>query len=713
MHNAAHLLLTFVLGLGALNGCTRKESKDTTMSETAPEAGHRNRLQYESSPYLLAHADNPVDWYPWGEEALQKAREENKPIFLSIGYASCHWCHVMERESFENEDIAALMNKYFINIKVDREQRPDLDQIYMSFTTALTGRGGWPMSVFLTPDLKPFFAGTYFPPDDRPGMPGFRRVLTEIGLAWESERDKILESADYIHTELSKRLAPTSGRALLTADMIKRGAQSLLQQFDQRFGGFGNRPKFPHPLELSLFLRYYTRSGELGYLQAAEKALTAMAHGGVYDQLGGGFHRYSVDERWLVPHFEKMLYDNSLLTCLYADAYRITGRDEYRTIVRRTLDFMLREMTDEAGGFYSALDADSEGEEGKYYLWDKAEIDAVLGADAEWFSRYYGVTDGGNFEGRNILHVTAEADRIRQELGDDFTKRFELARRKLMTAREKRVRPLTDDKVVTSWNGLAVSAFCYGYQVTGDERYLQAARRNAAFVQETLYQDGRLIHSWRDGRHSEGRFLEDYAYYLRGLLDLYATDLGENDRWLTFARSLADSAVALFMDDDGTLYLREADLPDLIMRPRDEVDGALPAPGSVLIQSLLRLSRLTDDNRYMELAQQALRAVSPMMERNPNAMSTALAALDYLLGDKIEIVIVGDSPVRTEMVTEVYRRYLPHALLAVSADGHEDLPLFEGRTAKDGQTVAYVCRNSVCRLPVSTLEEFREQLDAL
>jgi len=680
---------------------------------------HTNRLISENSPYLLSHAHNPVDWYPWGSEALSRAKAENKPIFLSIGYAACHWCHVMERESFENPEIAEIMNRLFISIKVDREQRPDLDHIYMSFTTAMTGQGGWPMSVFLTPQLKPFFAGTYFPPDDRYGRPGFKKVLTELGQAYGDQAGQIIESSEEIFAEVERHLSSTAEPTLLTKDVIASGVKQLIGTIDHQYGGFGTAPKFPHSVELSLFLRHYRASGDLSYLQAAQKALVGMGQGGIYDHIGGGFSRYSVDAMWLVPHFEKMLYDNALLVTTYVEAFQITGIDFYRTIVCGVLDFILQEMTDSSGGFYSALDADSEGEEGKFYVWSADEIKSILGADADLFMQYYNVTQEGNFEGLNILNINLNSENVRESCGltpDAFIEKIAECRYKLFEARAKRIRPLTDDKILTSWNGLALSAFCKGYQITSETRYLDAAIANAEFVSKKLHRDGRLTHSFREGIHSEGQFLEDYAYYLRGLIDLYESDIKDNTKWLAFARQLADSALELFMDEGGNLYLREANQADLIVRPKEENDSALPAPGSFFIEALLKLNRITGEQKYLSAAENGLRKLSGKMAKYPSAFSSALLALDYWLGDKIEIVLVGNSADAYEMRQEVYRRYLPHKVLSMAFGDKAQLtssPLFEGRLPTKGRTTAYVCRNSTCELPVTDLEAFKAQLNNL
>ncbi|HWR83456.1 MAG TPA: thioredoxin domain-containing protein [Candidatus Deferrimicrobium sp.] len=705
-------LATMVAGQ---NDATAGE-KDLSMKETTESSPRQaNHLAGENSPYLLSHAHNPVNWYPWGEEALAKAKAEDKPIFLSIGYAACHWCHVMERESFENEEIAAVLNRHFVSIKVDREQRPDLDEIYMAFTTALTGRGGWPMSVFLTPDLKPFFAGTYFPPQDQYGRPGFLRVITEIAAAYSRDRAAVAESALKIYDEVITRVTDAMPPALLTAEMVSRTARSLMQNFDDVHGGFGSAPKFPHVLELSLCLRHYKKTGDLSYLQAAEKTLRAMAHGGIYDHLAGGFARYSTDARWLVPHFEKMLYDNALLVPVYVEAYQITRDEFYRTVVGQTLDFLLNEMTDATGGFYSAIDADSEGEEGRYYVWTKHEIDSILGDDrSRPFTRYYNVTEQGNFEGRNILNIDATSDRFRAETDEaDFDRLIEDCRQRLAAARAQRVRPLTDDKILTSWNGLALSAFCRGYQITGDQRYLNAAVRNAVVIETELFRDGRLTHAFRDGHHSEGEFLEDYAYLVHGLLDLYETDTSGNCRWLAFTLKLTDRVAALFADSSGRLYLRPDNQKDLIIRPFNESDGSLPAPGSIMIANWLKLNRLTGRTEYLEQAEKALRALSGKIERASWAMTAAVLALDYYVNDKVEIVVIGTGQQRVAMLDQLYRRFIPNRLIAISDDGHDPLPVFEGREVDEGEVRAYICRNSVCRLPAATVEEFKAQLDRL
>ncbi|MFH1374163.1 MAG: thioredoxin domain-containing protein [bacterium] len=677
------------------------------------EHDYTNHLVNESSPYLLSHAHNPVDWYPWGDEALNKAKAEDKPIFLSIGYSACHWCHVMERKSFENEEVAAILNEHFVSIKVDREQRPDLDHIYMTFTTAMTGSGGWPMSVFLTPYLKPFFAGTYFPPVEGYGRPSFMKVIKEITGSYRRDKQAIFQSSEDLYDKIVQRLSMNNANSELSRDHVDLAASELMRNFDHVNGGFGSQPKFPHALELSLFLRHFKSTGDSSYLTATEKALTAMARGGIYDHLGGGFSRYSTDRQWLVPHFEKMLYDNSLLVPVYVEAWQITHNEEYFRVVRETLDWMLREMSNPNGGFYSALDADSEGEEGKFYVWSKAEIESILGPNhAEPFLGYYNVTAAGNFEGHNILHITDVPKGIeKQGNPDEFRKYVKRSREKLFEHRAKRIRPLTDDKILTSWNGLALTALCRGYQVTGEKRYLDAAIRNATFVSEKLWRDGKLTHSYRQEKHANGQFLEDYAYYARGLIDLYQSDLStQGEKWLMLASNLADTAIVLFLDEDGTFYLRPAGQDDLILRPKDEHDGATPAPGSVMIDNLLKLHRLTDRNIYLHSAEKALAALSGQIAGNPSAMTSGVLALDYRLSDKLEIVLVGDGAERDTMLQELYGRFLPNSIVAVSKNGNSTLPLFEGRQPDESVAIAYVCRNSVCSIPAETVEDLKKQL---
>ncbi len=669
-----------------------------------------NHLLNESSPYLLAHAYNPVHWYPWGREALDRARNEDKPIFLSIGYSACHWCHVMEEESFENDEIARILNENYISIKVDREQRPDIDQIYMTAVSAMTGSGGWPLSVFLTPDLKPFFGGTYFPPDDRYRRPGFRYVISELAASYKTERAGLEEMAGKIVDALRPGSTSPGDSVVLDKSLISNCIRALMNNFDPFNGGFGRAPKFPHPTELSFMLKYAFINKEDTVLNAARKSLDLMARGGIYDHLGGGFHRYSTDARWLVPHFEKMLYDNALLAITYADAYQITKSGGYERVVRHTLDFILRELTDKDGGFFSSLDADSEGHEGKFYTWKKSEIEWILGAKAEIFCHYYNVSDDGNFEdSTNIFNIDSTSDQYIERLGineREFQKTLNDARAVLFEVREKRVRPGLDDKILTSWNGLAISALSRGFQVTREERYRDAAVKAANFIKDNLYDDGELTHAWRSGVKSEGQFLEDYAYLSAGLLDLYETVYDYS--WVEMATRLAEKALNYFTDSTGDFYLAVDNPKEYFIRPHDVTDGALPAPGSIMIQTLLRLSEITGDKKFLDAGEQGLKAAAGATNQLPHAMTSAVSALDFLLSERKEIVLVG-LPGREPFVDALYDFYIPNRAIIVSDQGEEQIPLLEGRNS-NGRATAYVCRNFACGLPVIDAAIFREEL---
>lgn len=681
-----------------------------------PTPNRSNRLINSNSPYLLSHAHNPVDWFPWGNEALEKSKAEDKPIFLSIGYAACHWCHVMERESFENPDIAAILNEHFVPIKVDREERPDLDHIYMTFTQAMTGHGGWPMSVFLTPDLKPFFAGTYFPPEDGYGQPGFKRLITELGRGYREQRLQIGESSREIFKEVEKHLEHSAPPILLTKTIIDSAVRAHMRNVDDLHGGFGLQPKFPHPLELSLLLLRYRQTKDTTYLHTVTLSLDSMARGGIYDQLGGGFARYSTDRQWLVPHFEKMLYDNSQLISTYADAWRITKDELYRSIVRETLDWMLREMRSPEGGFYSSLDADSEGEEGKFYVWTIDEIRTVLDTEsAELIIKYYNATPTGNFEHQNIFFVNVQSDLVKSEIGESFDTKLHIAKKKLLTVRDKRIRPLTDDKILTSWNGMAIRALCEGYRITGDERYLQAAKDAANFIRTNCFKNGVLTHSWREGRHTDGEFLEDYAFFIAALIGLYQVDTIENhanNTWLQFGKELAIRAIEQFQSADGTFYLRPTGETDLILRPKEETDSAIPSAGSIMIANLLKLHRLTEEQRFLESARNGLQKLSGILASYPSALTAAVLAVDYYLGDKPEIALVGNSSERNAMLKEIHSRYLPHLLVASSVDGSDSFPLFQGRAGSPNEITAHYCLNSVCNQPVKTAAALAALLDS-
>ncbi len=678
-----------------------------------------NRLQNETSPYLLQHAVNPVDWYPWGDEALARAHTEDKPILLSIGYSACHWCHVMAHESFEDPKTAALMNEHFVNIKVDREERPDLDSIYMRAVQAMTGSGGWPMTVFLTPDGKPFYGGTYFPPEDRHGLPAFRRVLSSIAGAYRDQRDDIVRSGQQMADMLQQDFVAESHSGSLTPDILDHAYDNIAGGYDATFGGFGRAPKFPQPMSLEFLLRTYRRKGDPRALEMVEKTLQKMARGGIYDQLGGGFHRYSTDERWLVPHFEKMLYDNALLGRAYLHAYQVTNQPFYRRIVEETLDYVLREMTAPSGGFYSTQDADSEGEEGKFFLWTPAEIETVLPPDdARLLMAFYDVTPGGNFEGRNILNVPRDADVVahRENVSvDQLQKVVARGRKALFAAREQRVKPGLDDKILTAWNGMMLTAFAEAARVLDRADYREAAERSASFLLTSLRPEGRLLRTHKDGQSKLAGYLEDYAYLIDGLLHLYQATF--DLRWFQEARALSDEMVAFFWDDGiGQFYDTGRDHESLIVRPRDVNDGATPSGNSVAVDVLLRMAEFSGEPTYQRIAAQALASLADDMAHHSGAFGHLLGALDFHLGSPKEIALIGDAddPALNALVQRVFARYLPNKVVASAAPGNEaaaqQIPLLAGRPLLDGKPTAYVCANYTCQQPVNTPEDLAEQL---
>ncbi|MHB8575583.1 MAG: thioredoxin domain-containing protein [Dehalococcoidia bacterium] len=678
-----------------------------------------NRLADETSPYLLQHAHNPVDWYPWGEEAFAKARAEDRPVLLSVGYSACHWCHVMERESFENEAVARIMNDNFVSIKVDREERPDVDQIYMGAVQALTGRGGWPMTVFLTPEARPFYGGTYYPPEDRHGLPGFPRVLTAIADAYRNRREEVLRGVGNLMEHLEQGQGQPAQQSPLSVELLDRAAQSLTQQYDARFGGFGGAPKFPPSMSLEFLLRCWHRTRDARTLAMVEHTLRQMAGGGMYDQLGGGFHRYSVDQYWLVPHFEKMLYDNALLARVYLLAYQATGKAEYRRVVEETIDWVLREITDQCGGFYSTLDADSEGEEGKFYVWTPSEVEQALGpADAPAFMTFYDVTPEGNFEQQNILHVSREPDLPARDSGMGPTALEALlarGRQKLLDARAKRVRPGMDDKVLTAWNGLMLRALAEAARVLERDDYRAAAERNAEFVMVDLRQGDRLLRSWKDGRAKLNGYLEDYAAYADGLVALYEATF--EPRWLSEARALADAIMSRFWDDERqAFYDTASDHETLIVRPRDFFDNATPAGNSLAVDVLLRLASLTGADAYARRAEAAIAPLAEVASRHTNGFGRLLCAADFQLAPVKEVVIIGreDDPATRALLRAVFTPYLPHKVVAGATPGDSDAvaatPLLEDRGLVGSRPAAYVCEHFVCRMPVTDAEALAREL---
>jgi len=684
------------------------------------EPRHTNRLAQETSPYLLQHRHNPVDWYPWGPEALGRARVEDKPVLLSVGYSACHWCHVMERESFENEEIAALMNELFVNIKVDREERPDVDQIYMQAVQSMTGHGGWPMTVFLTPDGVPFYGGTYFPPVDRHGMPAFPRLLQGVAEAYRSRRGEVVEAGKQLLEQMrqSERLRVSS--SLLTDGILFSAYQGLSGEFDERQGGMGRAPKFPQPMTWDFLLRYWKRTGIVQAQDMADLTLTKMARGGMYDQLGGGFHRYSVDGEWLVPHFEKMLYDNAQLARLYLHGWLATDDGDYRRIAQETLDYILREMTHASGGFFSAQDADSEGVEGKFFVWTPDEITAAL--DDPELTRaalaYWGVDKGPNFEGHSILYVPREPSETAEALGVTEERLEELiaaARTRLYAVREKRVHPGLDDKVLASWNGLALAAFAEAGRALDRSDYIAAAVRNAEFITREMRDGERLLRSWKDGQAKIKGYLEDYAMAGVGLLALYEATFDR--RWLDESRRLAEQALQLFWDEEaGIFYDTGTDQETLVVRPRNLFDNAVPCGTSVAVEWLLKLGVFFGDERYEQVGLKALRPMADLMTRYPSGFGRYLAALDFHLGPVAEVALVwpsGGAP--GSLAAAAFEGYRPNRLVAGAAVGSpaaQGLPLLADRTVVDGKATAYVCRRYVCQLPVTDATALAAQLDA-
>ena len=671
-----------------------------------------NRLAHESSPYLLQHANNPVDWYPWNDEAIQRSRDTQKPIFLSIGYSACHWCHVMEHESFESAAIAQLLNDNFVCIKVDREERPDLDQIYMHAVMMMNGgRGGWPMSVFLTPKLQPFFGGTYWPPHRKMGMPGFDEVIAAVLDAWNNRRDDAIHHAQQVTDRIEQvgSSAQTDESVPLTEALLLNVPGQLEQAFDATYGGFGAAPKFPHSMELQVLLRVDHRQSSTAVRQMVTVSLDRMAAGGIYDHLGGGFARYSVDARWLVPHFEKMLYDNALLASAYLDSHLATGNQAHARIVRETLDYLLRDMTDEAGGFYSTEDADSEGVEGKFYVWSKKEILEQIGEEVgERFCTVYDVSEAGNFEGQNILNLPRSIEQVAEVNGWDLAElesQLAAARAKLFSVREARVRPGLDDKVIVCWNGLAIDAFARAARVFDESRYRVAAEKAASFLFDQMREpNGRLLHCWRNGQAKLMAYLDDYAALGNALVSLYEANF--DSRWIDWATELADLVLEHFADAEGGSFFYTADDHEqLITRNKDLQDGSVPSGNSLAACLFVRLGKLTGRTHYLEAAEAILMAGANMMQDSPSAVGQLLLALDSFQGPFHEIVVLGD---RTQAdVADVLRdldsRFLPRSVV-VSADPNQQetsqslAPLLNDKTASDVPTV-YLCQDFSCQQP--------------
>src|SRR3990170_6570743 len=677
-----------------------------------------NRLANETSPYLLQHADNPVDWYPWGPEALEKASREDKPVLLSIGYAACHWCHVMAHESFEDAETAREMNEGFVNIKVDREERPDIDGIYMQAVLAMTGHGGWPMTMFLMPDGRPFYGGTYFPPEDRPGLPAFKTILRSVRDGYARKREVLENSAGQLVKQIYQaNLVAARGGSAPTLQSLELAYRSLAQRYDIRYGGFGGAPKFPATMVMDFLLRYWKRTGTAYALEMVLDSFRKMARGGIYDQLGGGFARYSVDAIWLVPHFEKMLYDNALLVRLGAHLWQATKDGEVERVTIETVDWLEREMTSPEGGFYSSLDADSEGHEGKFYVWTEAEIDSLLGGDAAVFKRYYGVTRGGNFEGRNILFVAADRSAAAARSGltlSELDATLSRAGKILYEARARRVWPGRDEKILASWNGLMLRGVATAARVFRLERLRMLALKNAEFLAREMVRNGRIMRSHKKGVTRISGFLEDHAAVALGFLAVY--ELTYDRRWVDGARTIADAMIQWFWDEEqGYFFDTAGDAEQLITRPRDPTDNATPSGTSLAVELLLHLAELQHDADLRRRAVFTLESLTEVCSKYPSAFGHLLGSVDMELNGAIQVALVGrrDDAAFQALERVVAERYVPSMVIAAGTSGADgSVKLLEGRMLRDGKPTAYVCRGYTCDAPVTEPSELAAQLDA-
>ena len=681
-----------------------------------------NRLTGETSPYLLQHAHNPVDWFPWGPEALARSKQEDKPIFLSIGYSACHWCHVMERESFENPDIAALMNAHYINIKVDREERPDLDNIYMAAVQAMTGHGGWPMSVFLTPDLEPFYGGTYYPPTDSRGMPGFPRVLLSVNRAWQERRGEITNAAGEMTEQLKTAGSIPKSDGELEAKLLDNATRALGRAYEPIHGGFGASPKFPHPMDLRVLLRQHARTGDAHALHMVTHTLEKMARGGIYDHLGGGFARYSTDERWLVPHFEKMLYDNALLSSVYLEAYQLTAEPLFAQVARETMDYILGRMTSGEGPFYSTEDADSEGVEGKFYVWSLEEVISLLGDDrAKTFALVYDVTERGNWEHASILNMPRPLNQVARELGrspEELATDLKRDRATLLEARERRIPPGKDTKVLTSWNGLMIAALAEGALILDEPRYAESASKAAGFLLDTMVgPDGRLLHSFKDGQAKFNGYLDDYANLVDGLIRLYESTGAT--RWLSASVKLAEVMIDEFLDaqDGGFFYVGKSH-ESLIVRQKDVYDNATPSGNAMAATALFRLGALTGRADFSTIAQQTLQSIRLVLDRASTAVGQSLVALDWMLAPTEEFAVFeGQDPAEfRQALVDISRTFRPHKVVVQGRSPGTDSagisPLLADRKAIDGRLTTYVCRGTTCLAPLVGLEAIEAELQS-
>jgi len=672
-----------------------------------------NSLIHETSPYLLQHAQNPVHWYAWNDATLQKAIDENKPIFLSIGYSSCHWCHVMAHESFENEEIAKIMNENFISIKVDREERPDIDDIYQKACQINTGQGGWPLSVFLTPDQKPFYVGTYFPILDSYGRPGFGSILRHLAQAWKEKPQDIQKTAlQFLRTlQQMEKVHPTSK---LDKGILDEAAINLLQMGDPTYGGFGGAPKFPNAANISFLFRYFKISNISKFNEFALKTLNRMARGGIFDQIGGGFHRYSTDARWLVPHFEKMLYDNALIPVNYAEAYQITKDPFYLEVMKKTLNFVLREMTSTEGGFYSAQDADSEGEEGKFYVWTKKEIQEILGNDSEIFCLYYDVTDGGNWEGKTILCNNLNLSSVAFKFGmteEQVKQILDKCSEKLLQVRSKRIAPGLDDKVLTSWSALMITAFAKGYRVSNEESFLKAAQNCIDFIKKNLIQNEKLLRTYKNGSAKIQGYLEDYAYFANALLDVF--EINPNSKYLDQAISFGNYLIDHFWDSEHNSFFMTADNHEkLIIRPKSNYDLSLPSGNSVASHLMLRLYHLTQEKRFLEIATKIMESQATLAAENPFGFGYLLNVIYTYLQKPVEITVLNSK--NDEINQFLTKKFLPESILVTIKDENQlqnllQYPFFEGKKFEEKTTV-FVCKDFTCSLPLQTVSEIEDQL---
>ena len=672
-----------------------------------------NNLIHETSPYLLQHAENPVNWYGWNDEALQKAKDENKPIFLSVGYSACHWCHVMAHESFENNDVAEFMNENFVNIKVDREERPDIDDIYQKACQITTGQGGWPLSVFLTPDQKPFYVGTYFPVLDSYGRPGFGSICRQLAQAWKEKPKDIEKSAEsFIHAlhKTEKITVPTK----LEQTLLDEAAMNLFQLGDPTYGGFGSAPKFPNAANISFLFRYSRMANLPKFNEFALKTLNKMAKGGIFDQIGGGFHRYSTDTKWLVPHFEKMLYDNALMPVNYCEAYQITKDPFYLDVLQKTLDFVLREMTSSEGGFYSAYDADSEGVEGKFYVWTKQEIKEILGSDADIFCLYFDVTDGGNWEGNSILCNNLNPSTVAFNFGISEQKVHEIINScstKLLEVRSKRISPGLDDKVLVSWNSLMITAFAKGYRVTNDGRYLDAAKNCISFIEKNLFVDDNLLRTYKNGTAKINGYLEDYSYFVNALLDVF--EIEPNSKYLKLALKLGHHLIDHFWDsENNSFFMTSDDHEKLIIRPKSNYDLSLPSGNSVSSFVMLRLYHLSQEQHFLDIAMKIMESQAQIAAENPFGFGYLLNTLSLYLEKPIEITVINSE--NSELCKSLFTNYLPNSFM-VSIQNPDQLknlseyPFFTGKSFED-KTSVFICKNFTCSLALHTLDEVNSKL---